>query len=81
MNRVLARSLVIAIAVAPLGGCLTISWQDDPPASVASAAPSGSAPQAPQTEACDYNHGWDSTSASRDIYGNPKEYQCPKSTQ
>jgi len=74
MNRVLARLLVLAAAAAPLGGCLSISWTDDTPTTVAAAGP---APQAPATVACTNPHGWDSTSASSDVYGNPKEYQCP----
>jgi hypothetical protein len=78
MKKVLAYSLLLVAGALPLGGCLSISWQDDSPTTVASAAPApNGAPAAPKTVACDYAHGWDSSSAARDIYGNPKEYQCP----
>ncbi len=84
MKRVWACSLILALAAAPLGGCLTISWQDDsaPPANaVADATPNATSPPAPQKAPCSYSNGWDSTGASREIYGYPKEYQCEKSTQ
>ena len=81
MKKILACSLLLAIGALPLGGCLSISWQDDNPTTVASAAPAPNpAPQAPPTVACDYSHGWDSTGAARDVFGVPKEYQC-KATQ
>ena len=74
MKKLLARALLLAIGAFPLGGCLTISWQDD---SAASAAAAPNAPlQQPESVPCDYAHGWDSSGAARDIYGNPKEYQC-----
>jgi hypothetical protein len=85
MNRVSARLLILALAAIPLGGCLTISWQDESSATTASAAPSATAaaPSAatPGRVLCDYPHGWNSTAASRDIYGYPKEDLCEKSTQ
>ena len=81
MKKVLAYSLLLAVGALPLGGCLTISWQDDNPTTVANAAPAANAPApAPQTVPCDYAHGWDSSSAARDVYGTPKEFQC-KATQ
>jgi len=85
VRRVLARALLIAAAAVPLGGCLTISWQDDGASATAASAATGgqsaASPPAPARVACSYAHGWDSTSASSDISGYPKEHQCEKPTQ
>ena len=84
MTRIFARWLALAALAVPLGGCLTISWQDDPTPVASAAAPNGAAAQAQAPAAdrvpCDYSSStWDSTSAARDVYGSPKEYECRKS--
>jgi hypothetical protein len=76
MNRVLAYAFAVAIVAFPLGGCLTVSWQDD---TAATSAVASATPAAPSAESCSYSSGWDSTGAARDIYGAPKEYQCENS--
>lgn len=84
MVGIFARCLALAAIAVPLGGCLSISWQDDPAPVASATMPNGTAAQAPAADhgvPCNYSQhgGWDSSGASRDIYGAPKEFECPKS--
>jgi hypothetical protein len=81
MLRFVRLSLVLASASLPLGGCLTVSWQDDSTTS-ANGATVASAQAPPAVVSCNDPNGWDSTGASRNIAGVPKEFNCPtKATQ
>jgi hypothetical protein len=79
MMRILTLSLLLAVAAAPLGGCLTISWQDD--SATAAENATVAAVQRPATVSCSNPGVWDSTGEARDISGTPKEFNCPKATQ
>jgi hypothetical protein len=79
MMRFASLSLVLAIAAAPLGGCLTVSWQDDSTPTAANATVA--AAQRPTTYSCSNPGEWDSTGEARDISGVPKEFNCPVKSQ
>jgi hypothetical protein len=79
MMRFVTFSLLLAIATAPLGGCLTISWQDDSTPAAGGQTVAAAQPR-PATVSCNNPGEWDSTGEARDISGTPKEFNCPAKT-